>query len=130
MKILVIDDDRGVFESFSALFRGKYTVLGAYNAKEAEKLLQENDVELIFLDYRLPGDDGLSVLKTIRAKLPDADIVMITAYGSLETIVQSISLGACDYLEKPLDAEKIKIITQRVLESRKMRHYVRVIQDE
>jgi DNA-binding NtrC family response regulator len=129
-KILVIDDDRGVFESFSALFRGRHTVLGAYNGKEAEKLLQENDVELIFLDYRLPGDDGLSVLKTIRSKAHDADIVMITAYGSLETIVQSISLGARDYLEKPLDAEKIKIITQRVLESRKMRHYVRVIQDE
>lgn len=129
-KILIIDDDRGVFESFSALFRDKYTVLGAYNGKEAEKLLKENDVDVIFLDYRLPGDDGLSVLKTIRSKLPDTDIVMITAYGSLETIVQSISLGACDYLEKPLDAEKIKIITQRVLESRKMRHYVRLIQDE
>jgi two-component system response regulator AtoC len=129
-KILVIDDDRGVIGSFSALFRGRHTVLGAYNGKEAEKLLQENDVELIFLDYRLPGDDGLSVLKTIRSKAHDADIVMITAYGSLETIVQSISLGARDYLEKPLDAEKIKIITQRVLESRKMRHYVRVIQDE
>jgi len=129
-KILVVDDDRGVFESFSALFRGEHTVLGAYNGKEAEKLLEENEVELIFLDYRLPGDDGLSVLKTIRSKSPDADIVMITAYGSLETIVQSISLGACDYLEKPLDAAKIKIIAKRVLKSRKMRHYVRVIQDE
>jgi two-component system, NtrC family, response regulator AtoC len=129
-KILVVDDDRGVFKSFSALFRGEHTVLGAYNGKEAEKLLQENDIELVFLDYRLPGDDGLSVLKIIRSNSPDADIVMITAYGSLETIIQSISLGACDYLEKPLDAGKIKIITQRVLESRKMRHYVRVIQDE
>lgn len=129
-KILVVDDDRSVVESFSALFREEHTVLGAYNGKEAEKLLEENHVELIFLDYRLPGDDGLSVLKKIRSKIPDADIVMITAYGSLETIVQSISLGACDYLEKPLDAGKIRIITQRVLESRKMRHYVRVIQDE
>jgi len=129
-KILVVDDDRSVVESFSALFRGEHTVLGAYNGKEAEKLLEENHVELIFLDYRLPGDDGLSVLKKIRSKIPDADMVMITAYGSLETIVQSISLGACDYLEKPLDAGKIRIITQRVLESRKMRHYVRVIQDE
>jgi two-component system response regulator AtoC len=129
-KILVVDDDRGVFESFSALFRGKHTVLGAYNGEEAEKLLEENDVELIFLDYRLPGGDGLSVLKKIRSTACDADIVMITAYGSLDTIVQSISLGACDYLEKPLDADKIKIITRRVLESRKMRHYVQVIQDE
>ena len=129
-KILVVDDDRGVFESFSALFRGEHTVLGAYNGKEADKLLEENHVELIFLDYRLPGDDGLSVLKQIRSKMPDADIVMITAYGSLETIVQSIALGACDYLEKPLDAGKIRIITQRALGSRKMRHYVRVIQDE
>ena len=86
-KILVVDDDRGVIESFSALFRGRHIVLGAYNGKEAEKLLQENDVELIFLDYRLPGDDGLSVLKAIRSKAHDADIVMITAYGSLETIV-------------------------------------------
>jgi len=129
-KILVIDDDRGIVESFLALFRGRHTILGAYNGNEAEELLRENDVELIFLDYRLPGEDGLSVLKTIRSITHDADIVMITAYGSLETIVQSISLGACDYLEKPLDVEKIRFITQRVLESRKMRHYVRVIQDE
>jgi DNA-binding NtrC family response regulator len=128
--ILVVDDDRGVFLSFSALFRGEHTILGAYNGKEAQKLLQENEVELVFLDYRLPGEDGLSVLKTIRSKAEDADIVMITAYGSLQTIVQSIALGACDYLEKPLDIEKIKIITQRVIESRKMRHYVRVMQDE
>ncbi len=128
--ILVIDDDRGVFESFSALFRGEHTILGAYNGKEAEKLLREHDVELVFLDYRLPGEDGLLVLKTIRSKAHNADIVMITAYGSLETIVQSIALGACDYLEKPLDIDKIKIITHRVFESRKMRHYVHVIQDE
>jgi len=128
--ILVIDDDRGVFESFSALFRGEHTILGAYNGKEAEKLLGEHDVELVFLDYRLPGEDGLLVLKTVRSKAHDADIVMITAYGSLETIVHSIALGACDYLEKPLDIDKIKIITRRVLKSRKMRHYVRVIQDE
>jgi two-component system response regulator AtoC len=128
--ILVVDDDRSVFLSFSALFRGQHTILGAYNGKEAQKLLQENEVELVFLDYRLPGEDGLSVLKTIRSKAHEADIVMITAYGSLETIVHSIALGACDYLEKPLDIEKIKIITQRVIESRKMRHYVRVMQDE
>jgi len=128
--ILVIDDDRSVFLSFSALFRGEHTILGAYNGKEAQKLLQENEVQLVFLDYRLPGEDGLSVLKTIRSKAQDADIVMITAYGSLETIVYSIALGACDYLEKPLDIEKIKIITRRVIESRKMRHYVRVLRDE
>ena len=54
-KILVVDDDRGVFESFSALFRGEHIVLGAYNGKEAEKLLQENDIDLIFLDFRQIG---------------------------------------------------------------------------
>jgi two-component system response regulator AtoC len=129
-KILVVDDDRGIFESFSALFRDEHSILGAYNGKEAQELLREDDVDLVFLDYRLPGEDGLAVLETIRSKAPDVDIVMITAYGNLEMIVQSIALGACDYLEKPLDIEKIKITTQRTLEARKMRHYVSVVQDE
>jgi two-component system response regulator AtoC len=128
--ILVIDDDRGVVESFRELFRGEHRLLGAYNGSEALSVLRKNEVDLVFLDYRLPGDDGLAVLKSIRELAPELDVVLITAHGSFETIVQSIALGACDYLEKPLDIERIGIITRRVLESRKMRRYVRVLRDE
>jgi len=128
--ILVIDDDRGVIESFTELFRGEHLVLEAYNGAEALGVLRGNEVDLVFLDYRLPGDDGLTVLKSIRALAPELDVVLITAHGSFETIVQSIALGAADYLEKPLDIDRIGIITRRILESRKMRRYVRVLRDE
>jgi len=121
--ILVIDDDRGVF-------RDEHRVLAAYNGSEALAALQEHEVDLAFLDYRLPGDDGLAVLQSIRRLNPELDVVLITAHGSFETVVRSIALGACDYLEKPLDIDRIGIITRRVLESGKMRRYMRVLRDE
>ena len=127
--LLVIDDDRSIIESFRILFEGNHTVIGAYNGPEALQELSKHKVDLIFLDYRLPGQDGLEVLKTILSKDPDAYVIIITGYGNFETIIQSISLGAYDYIEKPLDAEKVRITITRALESKKMSSYVKHIKD-
>ncbi len=127
--ILVVDDDRSIIESFQSLFRSLHTVLGAYNGKEAMTILQENKVDLVFLDYRIPGDDGLEVLKKIRKSDPDVYIIVISGYGNFETIIQAMALGAFEYIEKPLDAEKISFITKRALEMRKAASYVKLIKD-
>jgi len=128
-QLLVIDDDQSIIESFRILFEGTHSVIGAYNGTEALQVLSKHKVDLIFLDYRLPGQDGLEVLNLIQATDPDACVVIISGYGNFETIIQSISLGAYDYIEKPLDAEKIRLVTERVLESRKMSVYMKHIKD-
>ena len=129
-QILVIDDDKSIIESFKRLFSEKHKVIDAYNGEEAIKLIKENAVDLIFLDYRIPGENGLEVLKQIKKIDPDIFVIIITAFGTFETIIKSISLGAYDYIEKPLDIDKINILTRRALELKKMTKYINYIRDE
>jgi DNA-binding NtrC family response regulator len=128
--ILVVDDDKSIVESFHSLFDGKHRIFGAYNAKEALHSILDNEIELVFLDYRLPGQDGLQVLKSILKQDPTLYVIIITGHGSFETIIRSMSMGAYDYIDKPLDIDKISIITKRALESRKMNTFVKVVTDE
>ncbi len=129
-QILVVDDDRNIIESFKQLFKGKHEVLGAYNGTEALDLINENEIDIVFLDYRLPGEDGLTILKEIKKRDPNIYIIMISAFGDFETIIQATSIGAYDYMEKPLDIERISIITKRVLQLKKMTKYVEYVRDE
>ena len=129
-QILIVDDDKSIIESFKQLFSGKYSVIDAYNGEEAIKSIREQAVDLIFLDYRIPGDDGLTVLKKIKEIDADIPVIIITAFGTFKTIIQSISLGAYDYIEKPLDIDKINILTKRALELKKITKYINYIRDE
>jgi len=129
-QILIVDVDKSIIESFKQLFSGKYGVIDAYNGEEALKCIREHAVDLIFLDYRIPGDDGLEVLKKIKEIDADIPVIIITAFGTFETIIQSISLGAYDYIEKPLDIDKINILTKRALELKKITKYINYIRDE
>ncbi len=129
-QILIVDDDRSIIESFKQLFADKHNVIDAYNGEEALKCLEKNIIDLVFLDYRIPGADGLEVLKRIKEIDPDIPVIMITAFGTVETIIQSISLGAYDYIEKPLDIDKINILTKRALELKQIKKYINYIRDE
>jgi DNA-binding NtrC family response regulator len=127
--ILVVDDDKSIIDSFRILFEGTHAVRGAYNGTEALRELSTRKIDLVFLDYRLPGTDGIEVLKLIRDSDLDACVIMIFGYGNFQTIIQSISLGAYDYIEKPLDAEKIRYVTSRALDSRKLSSHMKHIKD-
>ena len=128
--IVVIDDDKSIQKSFSNLFSKEYNVLNGYDGKEGLKILSSNEADLVFLDYRMPGIDGLEVLKKIKKMEPNLPVVMITAFGNYETVIEAISLGAYDYIEKPLDIDKINIIAKRALESSKMSKYVNALLSE
>ena len=128
-QILVVDDDKSIIESFRVLFEDIHNVIGAYNGDEAIKLISSEKVDLIFLDYRIPGMDGIETLKKIKKIDPEIYVIVISGYGDFETIIQSISYGAYDYIEKPLDVEKINLITKRALETKKVNSYVKLIKD-
>ncbi len=128
--VLVIDDEKSIQKSFTQLFSNKFEVLNAYNGKEGLEILDSHEVDLVFLDYMMPGEDGLEILEKIKKKEPGIPVVMITAHGSFETIIKSTSLGAYDYLEKPLDIDKIEILAKRAVESRKICKYVNTIRAE
>ncbi len=128
-QILVVDDDKSIIESFRSLFRDMHVVLGAYNGREALTTLSENKIDLVFLDYRIPGEDGLEVLNRIKKSDPDVYVIIISGYGNFETIIQAMASGAFEYIEKPLDAKKVSFITKRALEMRKATSYVKLIKD-
>ncbi len=128
--ILVIDDDKSIQKSFIQLFSSEHEVLNGYNGKEGLDIISGREVDLVFLDYRMPGEDGLEILKKIRQVEPGVPVIMITAHGSFETIIEATSLGAYDYIEKPLDIDKISIISKRAVESRKMNKYVNAMLSE
>lgn len=120
-RILVIDDDAVACEFLQeALAREGYEVAAFTSALEA---LQQDlsRYDLLMSDIRMPGMDGLQFLGEVQKKWPDLPVILMTAYGSLETTMEAISLGAWDYISKPFSPDDCRAIVKKVLEVRELR---------
>jgi DNA-binding NtrC family response regulator len=114
--ILVIEDEAIMRESVRDwLTESGYQVATVENGEEALKTIIERDFGLLILDLRLPGKDGLSVLKEARANRPELRGIIITAYPSLETAVEAMKEGAVDYLAKPVDLNQLEKLIEEAL---------------
>ena len=121
--ILIIDDEKSMCEFLSIMLRKEgYRIKYATNPIEGLKLVQTDIFDLAIIDMRMPGMDGLSVLKEIRQISPETAAIMITAYASTKTAVEAIKEGAYDYLTKPFkNNEEIKLIIKNALEKKRLR---------
>lgn len=109
-KILIVDDEKDFVEMFSLRLKHQgENVLVAYSGEEALKMLEKTVIDVIFLDIRMPGMDGIDTLKQIKKLYPIVEVLLLTGHGSSETAVEGMKLGAFDYLMKPADFEDIKI---------------------
>jgi DNA-binding NtrC family response regulator len=119
--ILVIDDDAVACEFLQeALSREGYEVVAFTSALEA--LAQDlSRYDLLMSDIRMPGMDGLQFLGEVQKKWPELPVILMTAYGSLETTMEAISLGAWDYISKPFSPDDCRAIVKKVLEVRELR---------
>ncbi len=118
--VLVVDDDIGVRESFEAVLSKDYELLFAASGPEALRILSTQDVNLVLLDIRMPGMDGIEVLRRIRELSDQTDVVVVTAVKSLKTAVEAIKLGATDYITKPFDVHEILALIKRVVEKQEL----------
>ena len=119
--ILVVDDDAFLRDACNqALSRHGHSVTLAKSGSEGLELLQRWSFDLIFLDLKMPDEDGLTVLATIKERDPEAVVVIITGYGTIETAVQAIKLGAFDFIAKPFTPDELLEIVNRVLRNRKL----------
>lgn len=119
-KILIVDDKANIREVLSAILMEEgYEVVASSNANQAMEEIATVLPDIIITDIRMPGMDGIDFLKAIKEMDMNIPVVLITAYGSIESAVEAIKIGAYDYLTKPINHEKLKIIIQRALEKRK-----------
>jgi putative nucleotidyltransferase with HDIG domain len=117
--ILVIDDEACVRHSLKFILKDEYNVLTAPGAIEGQFYLSVNPVDIVLLDIRLRGTDGLQLLRDIKNRFPHIEIIMITAYASVETIREAIRFGAYDYLIKPFDKNELLSVVKKALIQRK-----------
>ncbi len=120
--VLVVDDDPAVGEFLrEALQRWGYHVLVAGSGQESLSLLDHASIDFAILDVRMPGMDGEKVLRSIRERSPDIQVMMMTGYGSIDDAVKFMQLGAVDYVTKPLILEELRLKIHRALEERRTR---------
>jgi nitrogen regulation protein NR(I) len=118
--ILIVDDDKSIRYSLKRMMEGKYSILTAQNGEEALDRLKQNSPDLIIMDIKMPGRNGIEVLKEIRSVDPKSLIIIMTAYGTTETAIEAMKYGAFDYILKPFPIPQMKGLVEKALALRKV----------
>ena len=114
--ILVVDDDERLRRTLGVLVRSLgHEDLTAIDVATAEATLKEREVDLVISDLRMPGGSGLDLLDVVLHRSPQTPVIILTAYGTVETAVQAMQKGAVDYLLKPFDAREMEVRIERAL---------------
>jgi len=121
LSILVVEDGQSQREMLRDFLRSEgHIVAEAENGEKALKIICSGHFDLILLDYKMPGMDGLHALKEVKHINPEIDVAIITAYGTIETAVEALKAGAIDYITKPVDLDELIILVNRVSERRQL----------
>ena len=127
--ILLVDDDSAFRHVMSGeLRRLGHEVATAASGEEALASVERREPEIVLLDLRLPGVDGLSTLKAIRAGHPSVEVIMLTGHGSIDSAIESIRIGAFDYVTKPCPLDEIQIRVERAVEQRVLRRRANLLE--
>jgi DNA-binding NtrC family response regulator len=129
VSVLVVDDQAPIRESMVITFRREgYEVESAESGEQALELLFKKPFDLVVTDLRLGGISGIEVLKRAKELFPDTEVVVMTAYGTIEGAVEAIKSGAYDYLTKPFQPQELTLVAQRALERKGLTQRVRVLE--
>ncbi len=121
-KILVVDDEEDTRELFHIVLSDEgYHVTLAKNGDEALTLFKAGSFDLVISDIIMPDTDGLQLLEEIRKTGPTVDVIITTGLGQVDAYIKAMSLGAVEYLNKPIDMRELKGIVQKVLTKRRER---------
>ena len=114
IKILILDDEKQFTEELSGFFLDSdYESFEANTAAEGKKILINHEIDLLILDVRLPGVNGLDILKEVKTQYPNMEVIIISAHGDMDTVIKAMRLGAFDYLRKPFRYIDIQIAIER-----------------
>ena len=120
--ILVVDDEFSVRDSLYNWFRKDgFQVMAVENATEALKTMQEHPFDVVFLDIKMPGMDGMELQEHIHRIDPEIAVIMMTAFASVDTAVRALKSGAFDYVTKPIEPDELSHLVLRAMEQRRLR---------
>jgi two-component system nitrogen regulation response regulator GlnG len=129
-RILVVDDEPSVGMIFHRILGDAgYEVVSASNGAECLRVLKKTEVQLVFLDLQMPGMDGVQTLKRIRESHSTLPVIIMTAFQTVTSAVETMKLGALDYLLKPLAADKLPAVVQQALNVTKMSNQVHPVKE-
>jgi two-component system response regulator HydG len=120
MHIMIVDDERIIRESFYYWFeKSGHKVATAASGNEALEHLEKTPFDLLFVDIKMPGMDGIELLAQVKEKYPETLVIIITAYGSIESAVEAMKIGATDYLLKPFKPDQLSLVMEKVVQLQK-----------
>ncbi len=122
VRILVVDDEQIVRESLQGWLEEEgYQVDTADSADTALAMIGRQEYEIAFLDIKMPGIDGIELLQRLKDRFPTIDVVMMTAYASVDSAVEAMKIGAYDYLTKPFDPDYVSMLVRKIVTQRSLR---------
>src|SRR5262245_5778730 len=125
-RILVADDEAGLREFITdTLELDEHVVVAARDGREAAKLLDERGFDLVLTDLKMPGLDGMGLLRKVRAEQPEVEVIVMTAHGTVDNAVEAMKLGAFEYLQKPISGpDELRLLVSRAVERRELHNRV------
>src|SRR5271166_7102604 len=129
--ILVVDDDHDMVAALCDILRqAGYQTIGAHSGHEAIAIVQRESPDVLISDLRMAGMSGHGLQAELKRIVPDLPVIIITAFGSIQTAVESMKLGAFDYITKPFSNSELLLIVSRALENRDLRNEVKQLRIE
>jgi DNA-binding NtrC family response regulator len=130
-RVLVVDDELNIRTALAKILqKAGYEVSAAESGDEALGLLQEGPFDLVITDLKMVGADGMEVLRAVKQRQPGTEVVLLTAYGTIESAVEAMRIGAYDYLPKPVDPERVVHIAAKAVEHKALREEVRQLREQ
>ncbi len=131
LNLMIIDDERAIREVCKEVAQSMgFNSFVADSAEHGYRMLETQNIDVVLLDLRLPGAGGLEALHQIKARRPDAVIVVVTGYGTVQSAVQAMKNGAYDYVTKPFSMEELRLLLERVAGHLKLKTENRILREK
>ncbi|KAB7704740.1 response regulator [Bacillus aerolatus] len=127
--VLILDDEPAIGSSLRFALENEYEVTAVTQVGEAMDILNHGRVRVMLLDWRLGEADGLEVLKNVKSTYPETSVIMMTAYGTIESSVEAIKRGAYHYITKPLDIDELHLLIEKALEHQNLYSKIRELNE-
>ncbi len=129
-RILIVDDKESMLKMLSQLLGEDYGVRTFSSAQGALKALRREPADLVLTDIRMPGTDGMDLLRTIKEESPATEVILMTAFATVQQAVEAVKAGAYNYLTKPFEPDELRIAIEKALERKQLREEARILKEQ